>query len=79
MPTRDLTMAIVGSGGDGVITVGDMVNAQRLLIDHLGIDTLFCVMKQYGALQIVSPKEAAARLGIDGSGSWKHGQGEPRR
>jgi hypothetical protein len=42
-------------------------------------DTLFCVMKQYGALQIVSPKEAAARLGIDGSGSWKHGRGEPRR
>jgi len=25
MPTRDLTLAIVGSGGDGVITVGDMM------------------------------------------------------
>ena len=25
MPTRDLTFAIVGSGGDGVITVGDMM------------------------------------------------------
>ncbi len=25
MPTRDLTFAIVGSGGDGVITVGDMI------------------------------------------------------
>ena len=25
MPTRDLTLAIVGSGGDGVITVGDMI------------------------------------------------------
>jgi homoserine O-acetyltransferase len=27
-----------------VITVGDMVNAQRRLLDHLGIDTLFCVI-----------------------------------
>jgi len=27
-----------------VITVGDMVEAQRLLIDHLGIDQLFCVI-----------------------------------
>jgi len=26
MPTRDLTIAIVGSGGDGVITVGDMIS-----------------------------------------------------
>ena len=25
MPTRDLTIAVVGSGGDGVITVGDMI------------------------------------------------------
>jgi len=25
MPTRDLTFAVVGSGGDGVITVGDMM------------------------------------------------------
>ncbi len=27
-----------------VITVGDMVKAQKLLIDHLGIDRLFCVI-----------------------------------
>ena len=26
-----------------VITIGDMVRAQKLLIDHLGIDKLFCV------------------------------------
>ncbi len=29
--------------GFPVITVGDMVRAQKLLIDHLGIDQLFCV------------------------------------
>ncbi len=27
-----------------VITIGDMVKAQKLLIDHLGIDQLFCVI-----------------------------------
>ncbi len=27
-----------------VITVGDMVKAQKLLVDHLGIDQLFCVI-----------------------------------
>ena len=25
MPTRDLTLAVVGSGGDGVITMGDLI------------------------------------------------------
>jgi len=25
MPTQDLTIAIVGSGGDGVVTVGDFL------------------------------------------------------
>src|SRR3546814_1284006 len=27
-----------------VITVGDMVRAQKLLMDHLGIEKLFCVI-----------------------------------
>src|SRR5690606_18467833 len=27
-----------------VITIGDMVRAQALLIDHLGIEQLFCVI-----------------------------------
>ena len=37
-----------------VITVGDMVNAQRLLIDHLGIDTLFCVIGgSMGGMQVL--------------------------
>ena len=37
-----------GSGPYGldfpVITIGDMVRAQNLLIDHLGIESLFCVI-----------------------------------
>ena len=37
-----------------VITIGDMVRAQRLLIDHLGIDTLFCVIGgSMGGMQVV--------------------------
>lgn len=35
-----------------VITVGDMVRAQKLLVDHLGIDKLFCVTGgSMGAMQ----------------------------
>jgi len=38
--------------GFPVITVGDMVRAQKLLIDHLGIDKLFCVTGgSMGAMQ----------------------------
>jgi homoserine O-acetyltransferase len=37
-----------------VITIGDMVRAQRLLIDHLRIDTLFCVIGgSMGGMQVV--------------------------
>jgi homoserine O-acetyltransferase/O-succinyltransferase len=37
-----------------VITIGDMVRAQRLLIDHLGIDTLFCVIGgSMGGMQVL--------------------------
>jgi homoserine O-acetyltransferase len=37
-----------------VITIGDMVRAQRLLIDYLGIDTLFCVIGgSMGGMQVV--------------------------
>ncbi len=37
-----------------VITVGDMVRAQALLIDHLGIDTLFCVIGgSMGGMQVL--------------------------
>ncbi|NNG05977.1 MAG: homoserine O-acetyltransferase [Inquilinus sp.] len=37
-----------------VITVGDMVRAQKLLIDHLGIDKLFCVVGgSMGGMQVL--------------------------
>jgi len=37
-----------------VITIRDMVRAQAMLIDHLGIDTLFCVMGgSMGGMQVL--------------------------
>ena len=37
-----------------VITIGDMVKAQKLLIDHLGIDNLFCVVGgSMGGMQVL--------------------------
>ena len=37
-----------------VITIRDMVNAQAMLIDHLGIDTLFCVAGgSMGGMQVL--------------------------
>ncbi|MFM2128579.1 MAG: homoserine O-acetyltransferase [Pseudomonadota bacterium] len=37
-----------------VITVGDMVNVQRLLVDHLGIGQLFCVIGgSMGGMQVL--------------------------
>jgi len=37
-----------------VITVGDMVRAQKLLMDHLGIDKLFCVIGgSMGGMQVL--------------------------
>jgi homoserine O-acetyltransferase len=37
-----------------VITIGDMVKAQKLLIDHLGIDKLFCVIGgSMGGMQVL--------------------------
>ncbi len=42
-----------------IITITDMVNAQKLVIDHLGIDQLFCVTGgSMGAMQVL---EWAAR------------------
>ncbi len=42
-----------------VITVGDMVRAQAMLIDHLGIEKLFCVMG--GSMGAMQALEWAAR------------------
>lgn len=37
-----------------VITIGDMVNAQKRLIEHLGIDSLFCVIGgSMGGMQVL--------------------------
>jgi len=44
-----------------VVTIGDMVRAQRMLIDHLGIEKLFCVIGgSMGAMQVL---EWAAKYG----------------
>src|SRR5690606_8565656 len=44
-----------------VVTIGDMVRAQRMLIDHLGIAKLFCVIGgSMGAMQVL---EWAAKYG----------------
>ena len=42
-----------------VITIGDMVQAQKLLVDHLGIDKLFCVTG--GSMGAMQALEWAAR------------------
>lgn len=37
-----------------VITIGDMVNVQKLLVDHLGIERLFCVIGgSMGGMQVL--------------------------
>jgi homoserine O-acetyltransferase len=53
-----------------VITVGDMVRSQKLLIDHLGIDQLFCVAGgSLGGMQVLQwastyPRSVFAALPI---------------
>ena len=42
-----------------VITIGDMVRAQTLLLDHMGIDQLFCVLG--GSMGAMQALEWAAR------------------
>lgn len=59
-----------------VITIGDMVRAQRLLIDYLGIDQLFCVIGgSMGAMQVLQwavsyPERVFSAMPI--AGSWRH-------
>jgi homoserine O-acetyltransferase/O-succinyltransferase len=56
-----------------VITIGDMVRAQKLLIDHLGIDKLFCVTGgSMGAMQAlqwaaVYPENVFAAVPVAGA------------
>lgn len=56
-----------------VITVGDMVRAQKLLIDHLGIEKLFCVTGgSMGAMQVLQwvadyPDHVATAVPIAGA------------
>ncbi|GEO81209.1 homoserine O-acetyltransferase MetX [Pararhodospirillum oryzae] len=62
--------------GFPVITIGDMVRAQALLLDHLGIDTLFCAIGgSMGAMQVLQwavayPERVRAAVPI--AGSWRH-------
>jgi homoserine O-acetyltransferase len=59
-----------------VITIADMVNAQRLLIDHLGIDKLLCVvggsMGGMQALQWVAAYPDRIRSAIPIATALKH-------
>jgi homoserine O-acetyltransferase len=56
-----------------VITVGDMVRAQKLVIDHLGIEKLFCVTGgSMGAMQVlqwaaVYPRNVFAAVPVAGA------------
>ncbi len=56
-----------------VITIGDMVRAQRMLIDHLGIDQLFAVIGgSMGAMQVLDwaaryPERVFAAIPIAGA------------
>jgi homoserine O-acetyltransferase len=56
-----------------VITIGDMVAAQAMLIDHLGIETLFCVIGgSMGAMQVLQwaadyPERVFAAVPIAGT------------
>lgn len=56
-----------------VITIGDMVRAQKLLIDHLGIGKLFCVIGgSMGAMQVLQwaadyPQHVATAVPIAGA------------
>ncbi|MBF0168483.1 MAG: homoserine O-acetyltransferase [Alphaproteobacteria bacterium] len=56
--------------GFPVITIGDMVNAQALLLDHLGIEQLFCVVGgSMGGMQVLEwaashPRRVFAALPI---------------
>jgi homoserine O-acetyltransferase len=62
--------------GFPVITIGDMVNAQALLLDHLGIEQLFCVIGgSMGGMQVLEwaashPRRVFAALPI--ATSYRH-------
>ena len=55
-----------GSGPYGldfpVITIADMVRAQNLLIDHLGIETLFLLGGSMGGMQVLQWAAAHERV-----------------
>lgn len=59
-----------------VITIGDMVRAQKLLIDHLGIRQLFCVIGgSMGGMQVLEwsasyPDNVFCAIPI--AASWRH-------
>jgi len=59
-----------------VITVGDMVRAQKLLIDHLGIEQLFCVtggsMGAMQALQWAAAYPQAVFAAVPIAGASRH-------
>lgn len=72
---KDVNPATARPYGTGfpVITIGDMVRAQKLLVDHLGIDQLFCVTGgSMGAMQALQwtasyPERVFAAVPIAGA------------
>ena len=62
--------------GFPVITIGDMVRAQKLLIDHLGIEQLFCVtggsMGAMQALQWAAAYPQAVFASVPIAGAARH-------
>ncbi len=59
-----------------VVTIADMVRAQAMLLDHLGIDTLFCVIGgSMGGMQVLQwaaayPERVFAAVPL--ATSWRH-------
>ena len=63
-----------------VITIRDMVRAQKLLIDHLGIEQLFCVIGgSMGGMQVLQWASSYPEVGVRGGADRRRRRGTRRR